>query len=84
MAIFYGNTLIFNHFKFPASADPARVCLLRRPVDAGRALRVVVAPLLHRPHDHHGRPLRPHGTQGQVKQPRCKLVRTNIRIRPGL
>ena len=46
-------------------ADPARVGVLRDPVRAAVPLRVVVAALLHRPHDHHGLPLRPHGPQGQ-------------------
>ena len=45
--------------------DPARVGVLRDPLRAAVPLRVVVAALLHRPHDHHGLPLRPHGPQGQ-------------------
>ena len=46
--------------------DPARVGVLRNPLRAAVPLRVVVAALLHRPHDHHGLPLRPHGPQGIV------------------
>ena len=46
--------------------DPSRVGILRDPLCAAVPLRVVVAALLHRPHDHHGLPLRPHGPQGIV------------------
>ena len=54
-----------NFSQFSVFPDAARICVLRDPLDAAVPLRVVVAALLHRPHDHHGLPLRAHGAQGQ-------------------
>ena len=73
---------VCSQFKLPSFfffADAARVRVLRDPVHAAVPLRVVVAALLHRPHDHHGLPLRPHGAQGQAFKQSDSSA-----LRPGL